>query len=67
MEYDFRGFFNNVKVSAVGDVLHKFYMPKYMVGYLVTLMSQDVENITIGEARRLVNSEDPTQAGWVKA
>jgi hypothetical protein len=42
-------------------------MPKYMVGYLVTLVSQDVVNISIKEARELESSKDPTKAGWLNA
>jgi hypothetical protein len=66
-EFDFTGFFNTVRIEAVGDVLHAFKVPKYMVGYLVTMSSVDVENISKKDMMKLLHSSDPSQAGWDKA
>jgi hypothetical protein len=63
VEFDFEGFFNTVKIEAVGNVLHSFFVPKYMVGYLVSLSSGDVENIETQEMVKNVKTKDPTKAG----
>jgi hypothetical protein len=50
-------------VEAVGEVLRRFGVPKYMVGYLVCLSSGEVENISLREMFSFVLTKDPQQAG----
>jgi hypothetical protein len=42
-------------------------VPKYMIGYLVSMASVDVKNISKKDLQKLVNSTDPKEAGWYKA
>jgi hypothetical protein len=66
-EFDFAGFFNTVRIEAVGNILNQFYVPKYMVGYIVTMASGDVENIDAQKLIKLCKTTDPTKQGWAKA
>jgi hypothetical protein len=45
-EFDFKGFFNSVNIEAVGEVLHRFNVPKYMIAQLLLISSGDVKNIS---------------------
>lgn len=67
VEFDFSGFFNTVKIEAVGDILYQFNFPKFMIAYLVTLSSGDINNIDTKEMRKLVQTKDPTKQGWAQA
>jgi hypothetical protein len=67
MDFDFTGFFNTVRIEAVGDVLHRLYVPKYMIAYLVTISSSEIENISLGQVLRNLKSKDPRKQGWAKA
>jgi hypothetical protein len=66
-EFDFAGFFNTVRIEAVGNTLHRLYVPKYMIAYLVNISSAEVENIGIIDALSNLTTEDPTKQGWAKA
>jgi hypothetical protein len=63
MDFDFTGFFNTVRIEAVGDVLHRLYVPKYMIAYLVTISSSEIENISLGQVLRNLKSKDPRKQG----
>lgn len=44
-EFDFVGFFNNVKLTSVGTNLQECAVPKWMAGHFIALASADVSNI----------------------
>ncbi|HYT42845.1 MAG TPA: hypothetical protein VEP90_10885 [Methylomirabilota bacterium] len=55
-----------MRIEAVGDVLNRFCVPKYMIGYLVTLSSGDVKNIGGSATKRLIDlatTKDPEKQG----
>lgn len=56
-EFDFVGFFNNVKLTSVGTNLQKCSVPKWMTGHFVNLISGDVENIKPKKLEQLVASK----------
>ncbi len=47
IEFDFTGFFNTVRAEAVGDVLNRMFVPKYMCAYLVNMSTTEVKNISV--------------------
>jgi hypothetical protein len=66
-EYDFTGFFNTVKIEAVATTLHRLYVPKYLVAYMVNITSSDVTNITQATRNNLMeNDGDTWLAAWQK-
>ncbi len=67
IEFDFRGFFNTVKVEAVGKVLNKYQVPKYMIANILLISSGDVDNISTNKMLEYLNSVDPDEAGWYNA
>jgi hypothetical protein len=66
-EFDFSGFFNTVRIEAVGNILDRFMVPKYMVAYLVNVASQDVDNISKKTMKANYKTKDPTRQGWAIA
>jgi len=62
-EFDFTGFFNTVRIEAVGDTLDKFYVPKYMIAQLINNSSVDVENIMTSKMFELTTTKDPKKTG----
>jgi hypothetical protein len=67
LEFDFTGFFNTVRIEAVGDVLNRYMVPKYMIAYLVNISSVDITNIDLKTANRYLKSKKKNQQGWGKA
>lgn len=59
-EFDFVGFFNNVKLTSVGTNLQECSVPKWMTGHFMNLISGDVDNISPEDLSKL--TESPT---WV--
>jgi hypothetical protein len=66
-EFDFAGFFNTVNVEAVGTVLHRFNVPKYMIASLLLISSGDIRNISIDRLLYLNKTKKPEEAGWLDA
>lgn len=56
-EFDFVGFFNNVKLTSVTTNLQKCSVPKWVAGHFVNLISGDVQNIFPEELNKLVESK----------
>jgi hypothetical protein len=48
-EFDFYGFFNTVRHSAVGEILREFLVPKYVVIHLMNLCSSEIANVSVGD------------------
>jgi hypothetical protein len=66
LEFDFAGFFNTVKIEAVGNTLNRFFVPKYVIAYLVLLSSGDVDNISQKKMLELIKSPE-VKGGWTEA
>jgi hypothetical protein len=62
-EFDFTGFFNTVNIEAVGEVLHQFNVPKYMITAIVLISSGDVTNITMKKMVYLRSTKIPEELG----
>jgi hypothetical protein len=67
LEFDFTGFFNTVRIEAVGTVLSRCLVPKYMIAHIVNLCSVDVENIKIPDMKKLIKTGKKTNNPWVDA
>jgi hypothetical protein len=67
LEFDFTGFFNTVRVEAVGETLERLMTPKYMIAYLVNISSRDLINISKKYMEKLDKSKDPKKQGFGKA
>jgi hypothetical protein len=63
IEFDFRGFFNTVQIEAVGKVLWKFQVPKYMIANLLLISSADIKNIPTPQMLEYLNTLDPQEQG----
>jgi hypothetical protein len=57
-EFDFIGFFNTVKLEAVGDQLFDYGVPKYIVIHYLQLSSSDISNISVNKFRSWLNLND---------
>jgi len=61
LEFDFSGFFNTVRIEAVGATLNRYMVPKYMIAYLVNVSSVDIKNISKKRMIENAESTDPTK------
>lgn len=69
-EVDFKGFFNSVRLEAVGRYLHKFCLPKFLVLHMLNLCSSDIENIPPPELLTHILGDHPLSgkdSGWKEA
>jgi hypothetical protein len=62
-EYDFKGFFNTVRMEAVGNTLERFMVPKPMIAFLINISSIDVKNISPKTRDEYLKTKDPTKLG----
>jgi hypothetical protein len=67
IEFDFAGFFNTVRMEAIGKTLDRFLVPKPMIAYLINISSMDIQNIGSKTKDRLLKTQDPTKLGWASA
>jgi hypothetical protein len=67
MEYDFAGFFNTVRMEAVGKTLNRFIIPKPIIAYLINISSADIKNIGSKTRNKYLKTKDPTKQGWASA
>jgi hypothetical protein len=67
MEFDFTGFFNTVRVEAVGDVLNRYMVPKYMIAYFFNVSTGEIKNIDKKSANKYLKSKKKSEQGWGKA
>ncbi|HYT40826.1 MAG TPA: reverse transcriptase domain-containing protein [Methylomirabilota bacterium] len=66
-EYDFSGFFNTVRIEAVGDTLHRLYVPKVIVAYICNISSGEIKNISRWQLLKNLKTKDPTKQGFSEA
>jgi hypothetical protein len=66
-EFDFAGFFNTVRMEAIGNTLNRFLVPKTMIAYLINVSAIDIKNISPRTRNRYLKTRDPTKQGWASA
>lgn len=56
-EFDFIGFFNTVKLEAVGTQLFNYGVPKYIVIHYLNLSSSDITNVGVEKMMAMLGSD----------
>jgi hypothetical protein len=67
IEFDFSGFFNTIRMEAIGSTLNRFMVPKPIIAYLINISSIDIKNISKTTRHNYLTTKDPTLQGWADA